>query len=76
MDPVLGARGRSARVARSRGYAAFTLYAGSLTAALLSLAGVLGDERMRDEPLQHNPNNPIGSFLIFASVAFAIVMRG
>ncbi|MFG2334310.1 hypothetical protein ACGFMM_32570 [Streptomyces sp. NPDC048604] len=37
-------RGCSARVTRARGIAAFTLYAGSLTPAVLSLAGVPGDE--------------------------------
>ncbi|MGW6563919.1 hypothetical protein [Streptomyces sp. NPDC054975] len=38
------ARDSSARVTRARGIAAFTLYAGSLTPAVLSLAGVPGDE--------------------------------
>ncbi|MEJ8658789.1 hypothetical protein [Streptomyces sp. MS1.AVA.4] len=37
-------RDASARVTRARGIAAFTLYAGSLTPAVLSLAGVPGDE--------------------------------
>ncbi|MER6996633.1 hypothetical protein [Streptomyces sp. NPDC000410] len=38
------ARDCGARVTRARGIAAFTLYAGSLTPAVLSLAGVPGDE--------------------------------
>ncbi|MFF8191823.1 hypothetical protein ACF05L_13445 [Streptomyces bobili] len=37
-------RDSSTRVTRARGIAAFTLYAGSLTPAVLSLAGVPGDE--------------------------------
>ncbi|MFG2836970.1 hypothetical protein ACGFYE_18430 [Streptomyces zaomyceticus] len=38
------ARDSSTRVTKARGIAAFALYAGSLTPAVLSLAGVPGDE--------------------------------